>query len=251
MIIEKIYQAALPYLEGKTVVDFRYGVNLAYCRLSDDSVGIAHMFTEEVMHTHNLYALACDAIGKEAKTLALKILDGSMAERTIASAVLNAVSGLQPLSDDDGSNTFGLSFKPDDRVVMIGRIPPVLKKIKPEVQHLNIYDMGLEAHGGSPDLSPMAEQKEGMKNADVILITGTSVLNQTIDGLLAMAEKSREIIIVGPTTPMFPAAYDGTPVTRIAGSVCKKYDPELLTAITRGGSVIHLGKFLQKKCHLL
>jgi uncharacterized protein (DUF4213/DUF364 family) len=249
MLIEKIYQAALPYLEEKTVTDFRYGVNLACCQLSDGSIGISHVFIEEIIENPSTFAAANTAIGKSAKELASKICNGTMPEKIIAATILNAVSGLQDLSDDNENNPFGIDVKPSDNMAVIGRIPPVIKQFKNKVNKMRIYDMGLEARGGAPDLSPMSEQKDGLAKSDIVITTGTSVLNSTIDGLLEMSTNAREIVIVGPTTPMFPEAFKGTNVTRLAGSICISGNKdEFFTYITRGCSVFHLSKYLQKKC---
>ncbi len=249
MISQKIFDAALPYLDGKKLEDFRLGLNLACCKLSDSSVGVSHMFLEKIVSLQKVYPLIESSIGKTASELAEKLITGDMMEKTIATAVLNAASTSQDLADDDYTNSFGLKVKPADHITLIGRIPMIIKQFKDKVEKIRIYDMDLEAQGGAPDLSPMSEQKEGVTQSDILIITGTSILNSTLDKLLEMATKAREIIIVGPSTPMYPTAYAETKVTKLAGSSCiaKHYD-EISKKITQGCNVFHLHDNFQKKC---
>jgi len=80
----------------------------------------------------------------------------------------------------------------------------------------------------APDLIPQA---------DLVAITGMTILNRTLDGLLALRQPSAEVMLIGPSTPLSPALFDfgidfisGTHVTS---------EEDLLQTIMQGGSARH------------
>jgi uncharacterized protein (DUF4213/DUF364 family) len=41
-------------------------------------------------------------------------------------------------------------------------------------------------------------------SADVVLMTGTTLLNATLEGLLALCRSDARVIVVGPTVSLLP-----------------------------------------------
>ena len=86
-----------------------------------------------------------------------------------------------------------------------------------------------------------------LPQCDVALITATTLANHTLDGLLALAGSAREVVLLGPSTPMAPDVFVGTPVTMLAG--VEVVDPETLWRIVgEGGSTREFGTAVRKIC---
>lgn len=156
-----------------------------------------------------------------------------------------AASYEQNLPDDNvQGKLFGVDFKAGDTVGMIGLIGPVVKELSAKVKEVIIFDKGAE----DPRLSPMEKQPELLPTCDVVIITGTTTINGTIDSLLTMCSRAREIVMVGPSTPMYPQGWQSSRLTVLAGSWwdCEHKD-EIFKIISLAGGIRQLQPYMQKK----
>lgn len=82
--------------------------------------------------------------------------------------------------------------------------------------------------------------------ADVLLVTGTTLINDTLAGLLAVAKPGARVVIVGPTVTMIPDAFLARGCTILGG--VRITDPDaFLDVLAEGGSGYHFfGKSAQK-----
>ena len=85
-----------------------------------------------------------------------------------------------------------------------------------------------------PGALPAKEAFSILPESHIALITATAVINGTIDSLLEAARRCREVVILGPSTPLIPAAFTQTPVTCLAGIRVERPD-ELFRIIGEGG----------------
>jgi uncharacterized protein (DUF4213/DUF364 family) len=80
--------------------------------------------------------------------------------------------------------------------------------------------------------------QEFVPYADLLIITGTTLLNDTLPSLLEMAKPGAEIIVTGPTASMLPDAFFSRGVTMMGGVIVTKPD-EVLDIISEAGSGYH------------
>ena len=81
-----------------------------------------------------------------------------------------------------------------------------------------------------------------------MIITGSSTINGSIDGLLEMCSNARQIALVGSSTPMFPEGWKDTRVTALAGSWWPKERKEdIFRIISQGGGIAQLKSIIQYK----
>ena len=120
-------------------------------------------------------------------------------------ATLTAASCQQNLVDiDNVSYTFGVDVLPTDTVGMVGYIEPIAEKLLERAKKLIVFDSGVSKSGRQIDIiSKMEDQPNLLPSCDVVLITGTTIINGTIDELLNLCKNAREIVLVGSSTPMF------------------------------------------------
>jgi uncharacterized protein (DUF4213/DUF364 family) len=69
---------------------------------------------------------------------------------------------------------------------------------------------------------------------DVVAITGMTLLNQTLEGLLKLCSPKAYVILLGPSTPLSPVLFNYG-VDIISGSIVEKIDP-VLQVISQGGN---------------
>jgi uncharacterized protein (DUF4213/DUF364 family) len=65
----------------------------------------------------------------------------------------------------------------------------------------------LEKRPGEGDL-PAEAATEVIPQADVVAITGTSLINHTFEELMGLCRPEAFILVVGPTTPLSPVLFD-------------------------------------------
>lgn len=64
---------------------------------------------------------------------------------------------------------------------------------------------------------PEEAAQDYIPQADVVAITGTAIINHTIDGLLSLCRPETTVMILGPSTPLVPQLFDHG-VTYLSGS---------------------------------
>ena len=251
MIMEKVLASAVEHLAGKTVRDLVVGISLTACELDSGEVGVSYVLRDSLPNGCSVFPYAQEVTGKPACEIAEWIVSGKDdLQRGIADAVLSAASHSLEIPDDTDApeRPFGMEVTPDDTVGMIGLIWPVAEKLGRLAGRMIVFDEGLALHGGDSMIYPSAEQPRLLPECDIVVLSGTTVINQSIDYLLSMCVKSREIVMVGASTPMFPKGWTGSRVTRLAGSWWNNARKnEIFRTISLGGGIRQLQNFVTLK----
>lgn len=249
-IVRKVLAAAEPCLKGKTVEDLVIGISLISVQLSDGTVGVSYVLRHGLPPSCSAFAYAKEALGRPAEEIAAWLLEKEdHVGRSVGSAVLSAASQQLPIPDDDDpERMFGLDFTAEDTVGMIGLIGPVAMALRKRVKELIVFDEGVSAFGGNVSVHPMSEQAELLPKCTKMIITGSSTINGTIDGLLEMCRNAEAVAMVGSSTPMYAAAWQDTNVRSLSGSWWKNEAKEdIFRTISRGGGVMELQPYMLKK----
>jgi uncharacterized protein (DUF4213/DUF364 family) len=110
------------------------------------------------------------------------------------------------------------------RVVIVGHFP-FIPRVKRAASHLDV----LEIEPGPQEL-PSEAAEEVIPQADVVAITGTSLVNKTFTGLVRHCRPEAFVLVLGPTSPLSPVLFEYG-VDMIAGT--RVEDP--VTAMTVAG----------------
>ena len=151
---------------------------------------------------------------------------------TQASVGLAAINALLPRqtqlwSEDNAEEVIARQGK-GKRVAMVGRFPFV-PRLRPRVGEL----MVLEQDPGPDDL--LADQApEILPEAEVIAITGMTLINHTLEGLLSLCPPEAFVILLGPSTPLTPLLFDYG-VDILSGAVVTAIEP-VLRIVSQGGN---------------
>lgn len=252
MIIDSVLTAAEPLLAGRQITDAVLGLSLTAVELDGLDIGVSYVLRHNLPAGCSIFGFAQDVIGKSAFEVASLLVNGKDdAQRGVGMAVIAAATRSLDLPDEEKTPTpFGLEVRSGDTVGMIGYIPPVAKNLSTLANRVIIFDRGLSSNGGdgAAQASPMELQNELLPECDLMIITGTTLINSTLEQILSRCTRAREIVLVGASTPMIKEAFINTGVTALAGSWWDaSYKQEMFKRLSLSCGIHHLREMMIKK----
>jgi uncharacterized protein (DUF4213/DUF364 family) len=86
---------------------------------------------------------------------------------------------------------------------------------------------------------PAESMADVLPQADIAIVTGTAIVNHTIDSILSLIRDEAKVALIGPTASMIPDAFFKRGADVIGG--IRIYEPDtMLRIIAEGGSGYHL-----------
>jgi uncharacterized protein (DUF4213/DUF364 family) len=95
---------------------------------------------------------------------------------------------------------------------MVGYFPPLVRFLEKKQVPLSVID---NARGIGDKKSFYGQLADW---AQVLILTATSIVNNTMEDILSHAGPGLETVVLGPSTPMLPEAFAHLPVHMLAGS---------------------------------
>ncbi|MBY6276599.1 DUF364 domain-containing protein [Symbiobacterium thermophilum] len=215
-LLERLYEAAAPRLCGKRVQDVRIGSHLVGVLLDSGEFGAAYALPGERQTPEPVFPDPARYVGMPAVELAAGLKQEDLVARALGMAAANAVARPEPghcLEDPDALTT--VPVRPADTVGLVGFIRSIHRRIEGRVNRIIVFDRSLD---GEPGISPEEQQPELLPLCDVVFVTGSAVTNGTLEAVLPWCRRARDIVVIGPSTPLYPEAFAGTGVTVIAGA---------------------------------
>ena len=193
--------------------DIRIGLGYTAVQLEDGRSGVAYTLGRDSFSGCSAFRGNSPLIGRLASELVDFLGSANPVESSLGLATANALA-TGPTGASSGDVLQELEILPTDRVGMIGYFGPLVAQLENRVARLDIFEEKTER---SDNLRPAAEETEKLPACQVAIITSTTIINNTIDDLLDAAKSCREVCLVGPSTPLFPDAFEGTSVTCLSG----------------------------------
>ncbi len=206
------------------VVDVRIGASYVAVVLAGGLMGLAARLKEAVgaeiepRHAAGLY------VGRAAVTLLDFLVRGAGAvERALGLAAANAL--IHPALPERETDAIDLmALRPGERVAMVGLFRPIVPRIEAAGVRLTVIERD----------TPEGERRSALGSCDVAIVTATTILNGTLEGILGELGRPRHVALIGPSTPLCGEVFRDTPVTHLGGSAVA--DPAgVLEVIARGG----------------
>ena len=241
----RILASVLPTLKGRTIADAVFGLSLIVLQLDDGMLGSALLLMEELHTCQDIYPVTKEIIGASAEKIALWSVEGSDAlQRAIGFAVINAAAHYQIPSDKEAVEARdAVEVRRGETVGMVGNIHALNDYVRSMTDKLYIFDRGAPG----PGIEPEERQAELLPLCDVVLITGSSFLNESFPHVAGLCSRAREVWVIGPSTPMYPLAYADLPVTHIAGMLWQaQYKDEIFKAVSLGAVTKDISQFAKK-----
>lgn len=133
-------------------------------------------------------------------------------------------------------------------VVVVGAFVPFLRELKRRGNPYLVLEQDPAALKADelPFYRHASQAPVVVPQADVLLITGTTLLNDTLDDILAAAKPNACKVVVGPTVGLVPDAYLRRGCD-ILGGIRVTHADKFLDVLAEGGSGYHFfGKSAQK-----
>ncbi|MEJ5197648.1 MAG: DUF364 domain-containing protein [Anaerolineae bacterium] len=168
-------------------------------------------------------------IGREARDLAELALSDSLTERSLGFATINALLEVDETKCVDlNAEEAILARGRGRRVAVVGHFPFV-----PRVREVAATCWVLELNPGPDDL-PAHMAPQIIPQADVVAITGMTLVNGTFEDLAALCRPDAYVLVLGPSTPLSPLLFDYG-VDAISGTVVTDI-PAVVTAVSQGAT---------------
>lgn len=237
-----------PDLKEIEVKDVRIGLAYTGVLLQENYGGVA---------CTPLYEFSgCPALGfsgfLKGKT-ADKMLELTLSENPLEAAVgIATANALSHMLRDIKPENFPPSnidildlIKPEDRVAMIGYFGPLVPKILKITNKLIILE---KREIESPKTLTLSSEKarEILPASDVIILSASTLANRTFDELISLRGAAREVVLLGPSAPLYPAPFFERGITAVMGT--QILDPiTMLTIVSEAGGTKKLHKYCGEK----
>jgi len=149
---------------------------------------------------------------KSARELAEYALSDNLLEASIGVAALNS---LQEMDESQAVEINAVEVLIEHgrgkNVALVGHFP-FIPKLRPAVGQLWVIEQR-PAEGEYPSTAAA----DLIPRADVVAMTGSSLINHTLDGMLALCRPGVVVMVLGPSTPLSPVLFEYG-VTILSGS---------------------------------
>ncbi len=211
MIIDEIAEHTLSMInEELRTVDIGVSLSYTYCIVEGRyglALGLAHTTYDRVFHgLRDDFSPTIDDIPK---------LIGSwkLLEKTIGLAMLNAVSQYVLFNTNIRDNIVNNMFFRKDvldviniplnkNILIVGYIKPIIKRLR-DRGYKNIYIVERDPPTRFEDIYSDVVFPRIAEMADVVFITGSTVVNDTLDTILQYSRNAKKIL-VGPSAQVIP-----------------------------------------------
>ncbi|HEY3360619.1 MAG TPA: DUF364 domain-containing protein [Methanosarcina sp.] len=235
-------------LEEIEIKDVRIGLAYTGILLSDGYGGVA---------CTPLYEFSCcPALGftkiLKGKT-ADKVLELALSENPLEAAIgIATANALSQMLRDLEPEKFPVSnidvldlIKSEDRVAMVGYFGPLVPKILKITNKLTVLEKR-EIEAPQTRTLPSEKAREVLLAADVIILSASTLANRTFDELLSLRGTAKEVVLLGPSSPLYPAPFFERGITAIMGT--RVVDPlTMLTIVSEAGGTKKLHKYCGEK----
>jgi uncharacterized protein len=265
MILDETYN----FLKGKYnnliknmgITDARIGAHLSAVRLSGNLYGVAGTVTSD--------PAPCDKKNRDfaaftpLKIKGQKITDlFETAKRsdtidTLRIASLNAISSgilsngkYRILENTDPIDLVDL--RPGRVVTLVGAFRSYIQKIAGTGNRLYVLEFNENTLGEEHKkfYVPAGDYPEVLPVSDILIITGLTLVNHTLDDLLAAVSSGTEIIVTGPSSSLVPDILFEHRVKMIGAT--RITDPSMLfDIVSEGGTGYHLFRYCAQKICIL
>ena len=166
---------------------------------------------------------------RSARSLAELLRSGSLLEASIGMAAHNALLEVDPRPLVEANAEELLVQRGSGRRVAIVGHFPFVRRVRQAAETCSVLELRPQ-----PGDLPASMAAKVLPLADVVAVTGTSLINRTFDGLMSMCRPKAFVLVLGPSTPLTAALFEAG-VDAISGTIVD--DPQqVLLAVAQGAT---------------
>ena len=248
-------------IEQLKISDVRIGKFLTAVRLSDGTTGTSASVEDELPFCAKSSRDFGDFSPLRIKGQNVRHLLESKKEinmlLSLKMAVINAVSsniissaGYRIIEDRDPIEFIDLTS--GKRITIVGAFHSYIRKISGTDNRLSVLEIKRHVlpHEYRKFFVPAEEFRTILPVSDIVIITGQTLVNGTIDGLLEAITPGTQVIVTGPSSSILPDILFENKVS-IIGAV-RITDPDMLfEVVSQGGTGYHLFEYCARKICIL
>lgn len=210
-----------PFNQGGQPKDAQF---MAIC-LEGGAAGVSYVLLPDEKMEEYIALQRSDFVGKNPYGLALEFGNDDPLKEMISLAAINAicqhVMRETRFAGDSATDSLGLlSVSPGDRVGMVGLFFGLIKTIKRADAELVVIEKNEQLIQQYPNL-PITLDATQLSNCNKILCTSTTILNNSLDEILAHCPPDAFVSIIGPTAGYFPDPLFARGVDVVGGRIVK------------------------------
>lgn len=245
-LIDALHGAFRGQAEQTTIATLTIGLGYTAVETMSGDVGLSYTMSGRAARCTRVPDYRDYEGGPAGELLDLLRSDHSL-ERSVGLATVNALNRRAALAlpvdeKDDFVRAFGIGK--GTRVAMVGFFAPVVAQLEA---------LGVDLHILDRDRG-MGDERQFLATLGswpgLLIITATTILNDSFESLVRAVEGAGRVFVLGPSTPLVPAAYRGLPVDRLGGMVPID-GPRVIAAVRQGGGTPQLSPFCRKVTCLL
>jgi len=218
------------------------GLGYTIVTTSTGGMGLSYTYFES-KKSCNIVDNYKDYEGRPASEMLEKIKSQNTIERSMALALVNALNYKRALLlPEDRKNQImfeKLKISEGTKVAMVGYFGPLMKILNQKKALVEVTDEF--RHIGKKEIF----YKKLENWAEVLILTSTSILNNTTEEILSNVGRWVKTVMLGPSTPMVGEAFDHLPVHMLAGTVPIEKE-NVLKAVRHGAGTPVIQKFSRK-----
>ncbi len=243
-----VVEELLERIEAENVDEFTVeeavlGVGYTAVRINSGDVGLCHSLLGETPCPRGISRRAGTLRDMKALELARLAASRDLSERVVGMAALNALA--HHVFQEHRYRVWRgnllpyllREIRPSDTVVLIGYIRPFENPLREASSKLLILENDPIRRGKA---LPGSEAPRILPEADVVIITGSSIANGSIDEILNLSQDARLKAVVGASTPLLPDPLFDRGVDAV-GTLRVIDADSLMQIVAEGGGTRELG----------
>lgn len=225
-----------------TVASVCIGLSYTAVTTSDGGIGLAYTYVDG-RHCCSANREYRDYEGEPAGELLKQLNSPVPLHRSMGLALVNALNYREACGFPEDSTDRGwmdaLGIGLGSRVAMVGFFRPLMRLFQERGATVEALD----------DFQGVGDRNDFYRKlgdwAQVLLVTSTSILNDSTEDVLGHIGPGVKTIMLGPSTPMVAAAFSHLPVHMLAGTVVDNADA-VLKAVRHGVGTPVIHRFSRK-----
>lgn len=199
----KLLEALLETIPANPIPVRKVIIGVHWTLVSSKYCGLGSTLVGEGPHGHSQVRDVGELQQKSAQELAHWVLSDNLLEASIGIAALNSLLEVDEsqMEQVNAAEVIARESK-DKNLVVIGHFPFV-ERMKSIAKNCWV----IEKRPFGDDFPEEAAQKY-IPQAHVIAITGTALINHTLEGLLSLCPPGSMVMVLGPSTPLSPLLFN-------------------------------------------
>ncbi len=135
-----------------------------------------------------------------------------------------------------------IDFSKQHRIVMIGYFESLYEKFRDTSISLEVFDI----HKESNILSDISKMEGSLREAGTIILTGTTIFNNTFNDVIRVTPEGCNIFLLGPSNILSDEMFRYRNIKIVFGSVFRNSDRRVLDSVSRGDGTRGFLPYLNK-----